>query len=441
MRIAIVCQYFPPESNAPAVRTFEHAREWVRLGHRVTVITGFPNHPNGVIHPGYRGEWLRRESVDGIEVIRTWLYAAANKGFFKRVLNFLSFFVSSVVLGRIYAPRPDVVIGTSPQFFTAVSAYLLSRMFRVPFIFELRDIWPESAAELGVLRNCLVLAPLIALQRFLYRSAARVVIVSEGFRTHLHEAGIPDDRIVYVPNGIDPSFLEQPGDDPVVLRERHGLAGKFVVSYLGTHGMAHALDTLLDAADLLKDESDIRFLFVGDGAERENLVRRAAAMALPNVVFLGQQPRSVMVGFYRASDVCIVPLRDLPMFRKVLPSKIFEILGFGVPIICSVPGEAGALVERSGGGVVIPPEDPRALASAIRELRASPERLEAMGRTGREFVLREHLRPELAARIAEMACAVAHPDHGVGGTPGGTTYREIEDGALVGAAADQSAGS
>lgn len=413
MQITVVCQYFPPESNAPAIRTFEHAREWVRRGHQVTVITGFPNHPSGVIHPGYRGKWLRCEEVEGIEVIRTWLYAAPNRGFGRRVLSFLSFFGSSVVLGRIYGPRPDVVVGTSPQFFAAVSAYLLSRMHGVPFVFELRDIWPESAVELGALRSRLLLRPLLALQRHLYRSAARVVIVSEGFRAHLHEAGVPDERIAYVPNGIDPSFLDQPVEDREAVRARHGLEGKFVVSYLGTHGMAHGLGTLLEAADALRGEPDVHFLFAGDGAEREALERRAAAMGLPNVTFLGQQPRAALVGLYRASDVCIVPLRNLPMFRKVLPSKLFEIMGAGVPIICSVPGEAGALVERSGGGVVIPPEDAAALAAAIRALRADPGRLRAMGRAGREFVLREHLRPELARRMAEVLAAA------VRGGPGG----------------------
>lgn len=402
MRITVVCQYFPPESNAPAVRTYEHAREWVRGGHKVTVITGFPNHPDGVIRPGYEGEWLRQEEVDGIEVVRTWVYPVANKGFFKRVVSFLSFFVSSVLFGRIYGTRPDVVVGTSPQFFTAVSAYLLSRMHGVPFIFELRDIWPESAAELGVLRSRTLLAPLIGLQRYLYRKAERIVIVSEGFRAHLHAAGIPDKKIDYIPNGVDPAFLEQPAEDPDALRERLGLTDRFLVSYIGTHGMAHALDTLLDAAAALVDEPEIQFLFVGDGAERESLEQRAEAMALPNVHFLGQQPRESAVGFYRASDVCIVPLRDLPMFRKVLPSKIFEILGCGVPLICSVPGQAGALVERSGGGLVVPPEDADALVDAIRTLHAKPERRKAMGRGGRAFVLREHLRPNLAQRMAAV---------------------------------------
>ena len=401
MKITVVCQYFPPESNAPAVRTYEHAREWVRLGHDVTVITGFPNHPDGVIHPGYEGEWLRRETVDGINVVRTWLYAAPNKGFGRRVLNFLSFFFSSFTLGRIYSRRPDVVVGTSPQFFVAVSAHILSRLFRVPFVFELRDIWPESAVELGALKSPLILRPLIWLQRFLYRRAARIVIVSEGFRAHLHEVGIPDEKIVYIPNGIDPAFLEQEAEAPEELRARHGLEGKFVVAYIGTHGMAHGLDTLLDAAHALRDDADIHFLFAGDGAERERLVARAREMELESVTFLGQVPRKVVAGLYRAADVCIVPLRDLPMFRKVLPSKIFEILGVGTPIICSVPGEAGKLVQRSGGGIVIPPEDADALVGAIQELRADPDRRRRMGDSGREFVLKEHLRPVLAQRMVD----------------------------------------
>lgn len=426
MKITVVCQYFPPESNAPAVRTYEHAREWVRLGHEITVITGFPNHPNGVIHPGYEGEWLRRETVDGIDVVRTWLYAAPNKGFAKRVLNFLSFFLSSFTLGRIYSKRPDVVVGTSPQFFVAVSAYILSRLFRVPFVFELRDIWPESAVELGALKSPLILRPLVRLQRFLYRRAARIVIVSEGFRPHLHEVGIPDERIVYIPNGIDPAFLEQETEPPEELRARHGLEGKFVVAYIGTHGMAHGLDTLLDAAHALEGDPDIHFLFAGDGAERERLVARAREMRLGNVTFLGQLPRKVVAGLYRAADVCIVPLRDLPMFRKVLPSKIFEILGAGTPIICSVPGEAGRLVQRSGGGIVIPPDDAGALVEAILQLNADPDGRRTMGAVGREFVLKEHLRPILARRMAEELSRVAGAGQSKADTTASTNVNAVD---------------
>lgn len=413
MKITLVCQYFPPESNAPAVRTFEHARAWARDGHDVTVVTGFPNHPAGVVFPGYRGEWFRRESVEGVEVLRTWLYAAPNKGFVRRVLSFVSFSVSAVVLGFLRGRRPQVVVGTSPQFFTAVAGYALSLLHRVPFVFELRDIWPDSAVELGAVRGRTLLRPVFALQRHLYRKAQAVVIVSEGFRPHLEDAGVAPERIAFVPNGIDPDFLDHSHGDASSLLRMLGWEGRFVVSYVGTHGMAHALDTVLDAAALLEGEEEIRFLLAGDGAERARLERRAAEMGLGNVAFLGQRPRDEVVSVYQASDVSLVPLRDLPMFRKVLPSKLFELMGFGVPVICSVPGEAAGLVARSGAGTVIPPEDPQALAAAILELRADPERRRGMGERGRVFVLREHLRPALARRMAEVLAGVVAGVEGV----------------------------
>lgn len=415
MKITLVCQYFPPESNAPAVRTFEHARAWVRDGHDVTVVTGFPHHPAGVVFPGYRGEWFRRESVDGIEVLRTWLFAAPNRGFGRRVFSFVSFALSAVVLGFLRGRRPEVVVGTSPQFFTAVAGYALSLLHRVPFVFELRDIWPDSAVELGAVRDRALLRPVFALQRHLYRKARAVVVVSEGFRSHLQEAGVEPGRIAFVPNGIDPDFLDPSRGDAGSLLRALGWEGRFVVSYVGTHGMAHALDTVLDAAALLAGEDDVRFLLAGDGSERARLERRAAETGLENVAFLGQRPRDEVVAVYLASDLSVVPLRDLPMFRKVLPSKLFELMGFGVPVICSVPGEAAALVDRSGAGVVIPPEDPQALATAILELRAAPERRRAMGELGRAFVLREHLRPALARRMAQVLAGVVAG--GAGATP------------------------
>ena len=401
MKIGIVCQYFPPESNAPAIRTYEHAREWVRAGHEVTVLTGFPHHPHGVVAEGYRGEWLRREDVDGIEVVRSWVYATANRGKVRRIASFLSFFVSSVLAGRFFADRPDVILGTSPQFFTGVAGYLLSRLHGTPFILEIRDLWPQVAVEMGMVRHGSV-APLVRLQRAMYKAADRIVIVSEGFRQHLLDAGVPEERIAYVPNGIDPEVLSRPVESAASVRRRLGLEDRFVVSYIGTHGLAHALGTVLEAARRLQDHDTIRFLFVGDGAERHALELQARRMGLTNVRFLGQQSRDAAIACYRASDLCLVPLRDLPAFRQVLPSKLFEILGSGVPVVCSVPGEAGDLVRRSGGGVVIPPEDPAALATELLRLYAQPEALAAMGAAGREYVHREHLRPRLAGRLAAL---------------------------------------
>jgi colanic acid biosynthesis glycosyl transferase WcaI len=398
MKIAVVCQYFPPESNAPAIRTHEHARQWVRRGHEVSVITGLPSHPNGIVPEEYRGDWLRIEYIDGIEVVRSWIYAAANRGHAKRITSFLSFFMSSVIAGRLHA-RPDVILATTPQFFSAVSGFLLSRLHGVPFVLEIRDIWPQVAVEMGVVADAAV-RPLIRLQRLMYDRADRIVIVSEGFRRHLHEAGVRDEKIVYVPNGISAEILAEPAEPPDALRERLGLRDRFLVSYVGTHGLAHALNVVLEAADRLRGETDIHFLFAGDGAEREVLEAEARERGLENVTFLGQQPRETAAACYRASDVSLVPLRRLPAFEQVLPSKLFEIMGVGVPVVCSVPGEAGRLVERAGGGVVIEPENAEALAAAVLALRNDPAGRAALGEAGRAFVRREHLRETLAERLA-----------------------------------------
>ena len=207
MRITFLCQYFPPEMGAPAARTHEHARHWASLGHEVTVVTGFPNHPTGVIRPEYRGYFVKRERIDGIDLLRTWIYCAPNKGFTRRVLNFLSFFFSSFILGAFMTKRPDIVVGTSPQFFCAVSAYLLSRLKRAPFVFEVRDIWPQSAVELGALKNRLVIRLLERIEHGLYRRAALIVAVAESTRRYLMAKGIAEEKIVIIPNGIDAKYL------------------------------------------------------------------------------------------------------------------------------------------------------------------------------------------------------------------------------------------
>lgn len=404
MRITFLCQYYPPEMGAPAARTSEHAFHWVALGHEVTVITGFPNHPTGIIHPNYRGMWLKREQVDGIDLLRTWVYCAANKGFLKRVLNFLSFFLSSLLLGGLFTRRPDVVIGTSPQFFCAVAAWLLSYWKGAPFVFEVRDIWPQSAVELGALRNRLLIKLIESIEQRLYVAATLIVVVAESTRTYLHSRGIEDTKIVFIPNGIDCRFLEGGTTVPAQIREANGWNNLFLVSYIGTHGLSHALEVVLDAARQLEDYPDIHFLFVGEGAEKERLLKLASSGKQRNVTFLKEQPREELAGLYRASDLGLVTLRRLPIFTRVLPSKLFELMGTGCPIICSVEGEAAQLVERSGAGVCIEPENSEALREAILQLRASPTAREAMRQAGVDFVRSNYSRRVLAERYLKALC-------------------------------------
>jgi glycosyltransferase involved in cell wall biosynthesis len=396
MRVTFLCQYFPPEMGAPAARTYEHARYWVENGHEVTVITGFPKHPTGVIHPNYRNDWVKSETVEGIELLRTRVYVTPNKGFTKRILNFLSFFASSLFFGAVMTKRPDVVVGTSPQFFCAVAAWLLSRIQRVPFVFEVRDIWPESAIELGVLKNRWLIRALETVELFLYRQAEVIIPVAESTKPYLIEKGVPAEKIRIVPNGIDAKYLALPSNSPEQVRAELGLQDKFIISYIGTHGISHALNVVLHAAAHLRQDTRFHFLFIGEGADKEQLERLAAELKLPNVTFMNAQPRERLLSFYRASDVSLVPLRRLPVFQKVLPSKIFELMGNGCPIICSVEGEAAALVERAQAGLCIEPENVDALLAAIQRLHADAQLRQQLGTNGKHFVTTHYLRSMLA---------------------------------------------
>jgi glycosyltransferase involved in cell wall biosynthesis len=409
MKITFLCQYFPPEMGAPSARTYEHARHWARLGHDVIVITGFPNHPTGVIRPEYRGYLVKWENVDGIVVLRTWVYCAANKGFFKRVLNFLSFFFSSFILGSLMTSRPDVVVGTSPQFFCGVAAYLLSCVKNVPFVFEIRDIWPQSAVELGVLKQRVIIRMLEAIETFLYRRAALIITVAESMKSYLTGKGIPRVKLRLIPNGIDADYLRSAEITPDELRKGMGLKDKFIISYIGTHGMSHALDVVLLAAEKLKADRTAHFLFVGEGAEKENLKKLAARLKLSNVTFIDEQPRMRLLSYYRASDAAIVPLKRLPVFKSVLPSKLFELMGSGCPVICSVEGEAAELVSRAGTGICIEPENSSALIEAINCMRKQPELRKVMSENGMQFVKRYYLRSVLAENYLEALRSICEP--------------------------------
>lgn len=397
MKITFLCQYFPPEMGAPSARTYEHAKHWARLGHEVTVITGFPNHPTGIIRPEYRGHVVKRENIEGIDLLRTWVYCTANKGFFRRSLNFFSFFFSSLILGSLLTRRPDVVIGTSPQFFCALSAYLLSLIKRAPFIFEVRDIWPQSAVELGALKNRLLIRALEAIELHLYRRAQAIIVVAESTKPYLLQKGIAGAKIRCIPNGIDAEYIRRSRDEAAgKLREKLALRDRFIVSYIGTHGMSHALDVVLHAARRLQTDPAVHFLFVGEGAEKGKLKRLAAELSLGNVTFIDEQPRAELPAFYRASDVSLVPLRKLPLFKKVLPSKLFELMGAGCPIICSVEGEAANLVRRARAGLCIEAENRDSLVAAILSVRAEPELRRQLGLNGRRFAETHCLRSALA---------------------------------------------
>jgi len=401
MRILYVSQYFPPEMGAPAARVSEIARRWVERGHHVTVLTAFPNHPTGIIPPTYPQHVFLREWWGKVRVVRTYIYPTPNAGFLKRTLNYLSFMASSVLLGGPSTGAFDVVVATSPQLFVAAAGFALSRWKRAPYVLEIRDLWPQSIVELGQLRSPSWIRRLEALESFLYRRADRIVVVARTFADHIERRGIDPEKIQYVPNGVDLSRFSPRTPDPR-LRMHLGIDGAFTVAYIGTHGLSHNLETALACARRISEEGRFHFLFVGEGARRADLEAMARAMGLRNVTFVGEVSRARVADYYALADVVLVPLRDLPVFRTVIPSKMFEVFGMAKPVVLAVDGEARRIVEESGGGVFCPPEDPDALRRTLLSLYAQPDRVEEMGRRGRAFVEESFDRDRLADLYAEL---------------------------------------
>ena len=403
MHILFLTDNFPPEVNAPASRTFEHCREWVRAGHRVTVITCAPNFPKGKVFAGYRNKMWQAEEMDGIRVIRVWSYITANEGFARRVLDYVSFMVAAVP-AALFVRRVDVVIGTSPQFFTVCAAFLVGTLKRVPWIFELRDIWPESIRAVGAMRQSVALDLLEKVEMFLYRKADAIVSVTNSFRDTLIRRGVDGAKITVVTNGVDGSrFTPRPKDEPLLAR--HGLQGKFVAGYIGTHGMAHALDTLLDAAreiQTLPNGEGYRFLLLGDGANKAALQAQASSLGLKNLAFFDPVPKAQVPAFLAQIDVAYIGWQDVPIYRfGIAPNKLFDYMMAGKPVLHSVAA-ANDPVALSGCGLTVAPADPAAIAAGLRQLAnmSVPERV-AMGESGRPYVLAHHTWPVLAQRVVD----------------------------------------
>jgi len=366
MKILFLTENFPPETNAAATRVFERACYWAKWGHEVTVLTSAPNFPQGKLHEGYANRWRQVEEMEGLRVVRVKTYIAANQGAVRRTLDFLSFMVSAFVAG-LFEKRPDVIAATSPQFFAAVGGWALGFIRRVPFVFELGDLWPASIIAVGALRPSFPMRMLEKLELFLYRRSSSVVALTNAFKSNLVARGISPAKIAVVINGVD-LWRYGPRPKDADLLEKWKLDGKFVVGYVGTHGMAHALTNALDAAEILKTETQIRFVLAGAGAERDKLIEDAARRTLDNVVFLPAQPKSRMPAVWSLCDIALVHLKNSPVFRDVIPSKIFEAMAMGLPLLLASPdGEASEIIVRHRAGIHVLAENPQALADATRQ--------------------------------------------------------------------------
>ncbi|MEM7029534.1 MAG: glycosyltransferase family 4 protein [Chloroflexota bacterium] len=395
MHIYYIIHYFPPELNGGATRASELARHWVEAGHQVTILTGFPNHPNGVIPHTYKGKFFHQEMVDGYRVRRTYIYATPNKGSAKRIINHTSLTLSTIIGSMIKSP-PDVIIASSPPLFLGISGYILSKLKRVPYLFEVRDIWPQQAIDLGMLRNQKVIRLMEGLEFFLYRHASRVVGVTDSTDRILQERGLEAKKIVTIFNGTDLDTF-QPGPPDESLKTKLGLQDKFVISYIGTMGLSQGLISVIDAATQLKDRyPELHFLLVGAGAERDLLIKASQDKGLDNVTFLEAQPRSQVPLLYNLSDVSLVVLKNLPLFHSTIPSKIFEIMACGTPLILGVAGEVQKIVEQADAGLCIEPENVSELSEAIIRLYEKPALRDSLSNNGRTYVDKHYNRKRLA---------------------------------------------
>lgn len=379
MHILFLTDNFPPEVNAPASRTYEHSREWVKSGEEVTIITCAPNFPKGKIFPGYKNNFWQTEVIDGIKVIRVWTYITANEGFFKRILDYVSFMVSAVI-ASFFVKKVDIVIGTSPQFFTVCAAYLVGLFKRKPWVFELRDLWPETINTVSAIKSRKLLFFLERIELFLYRKSSMIISLTKNFKKDLIERNIDPKKIEIVTNGVDiEKFVKQP--KPEKLIRSHKLKNKFIVGYIGTIGMCHGLEIILNSANEIRNKynnKDIVFLVVGDGSNKQDLKIRATEMQIENIIFVDSVNKKEVVDYLSLLDLSLIHLINRAEFEKVIPSKLFESMSMGIPIVHGVRGESADIVKDSGCGIVFKPGNSEDLTKKIIYLKENPEEIKKL---------------------------------------------------------------
>jgi len=407
MRILYLSQYFLPEMGATQIRAYEMASNWVRLGHQVTMISEVPNHPAGIIAPAYRGKVYKIDDLDGIETIRVWVKTTPRKNFFNRIIFYFSFMVNAVLAGLFLARRSyDLIYASSPPLFVGGAALALSSLRHLPLVFEVRDLWPESAVALGELSNPWAISLANRLENACYRRAKKIVVVTQGIQNRLLGRGVPSEKICLIPNGANIDLFNYNPEDRVRIRYKMGWEGKFVAIYAGILGIAQGLESVVETARLLRDREDIQIVLIGDGPAKDDLLKVISEFGLANVSLLPEQPRGQIPAFLSASDIALIPLRDVDIFKGALPSKLFDAWACQRPVLLSVDGEARSLMEQAGGGIFVPPEDSVQMASAILQLKSQPELREEMGKRGREITIDHYSRKTQAENLAKILTSI-----------------------------------
>jgi glycosyltransferase involved in cell wall biosynthesis len=396
-RIIFITDNYPPEVNAPATRTHEHAKRWVEKKADVTVITCAPNFPQGKLYPNYKNKIYQVEEIDGVKVVRVWSYLTANQGFFLRIFDYLSFAFSAFWAGLF--KTCDVIVATSPQFFTTFTAYFLSIFKQKPWFFEVRDLWPESIRSVGAMdKNSKILDIFETLELFLYRKAKRVIVVTEAFKKNLIQRKIPCEKIDVIPNGCN-TELFSPCETDQVLKSDLGMGGKIVLGYIGTHGMAHGLDFIIHSFKKL-DIQKYALLFVGDGAKKKSLKNLVAKEKINGVHFLPPIPKAEVPRYISICDIFLVPLINSPTFRTVIPSKIFEAAAMEKPILLGVDGQARQIVEKYECGIFFEPENEESFLTGIDRIQEAHTK--SLLKLGCKKLVKDYDRDALADRMLQI---------------------------------------
>lgn len=399
MRILYFSQYFPPEVGATQTRAHEMATFLASQGHKVTMVTEVPNHPSGIIPESYRGRLSERRLEGGIDVLRLWVWAGPEKTFKARMRFYLSYAAIAAIAGSLLRGKYDLVYATSPPLFVGLAGLLVAALRRIPFVFEVRDLWPESAVALGEVSNRQAIRVAQLLERLLYRRARRIVVVTQGIYDRLAHRGIPASKLALIPNGANTDRFRYDGEGGRGVRARLGLGDSFVAMYAGVHGIAQGLDTLVEAAHLLREHEDIAFVFVGEGPSKRAAAQAAQRLGLENARFLPEVPSNEMASYLSAASCAIVPLKDEPIFRGALPSKMFEAWACSRPVVLSVAGEAEEVLRQAGGGIAVKPASAEELAGALLYLKAHSREAETMGQGGRAYVAAHYSRREQARKL------------------------------------------
>jgi len=403
MRILYLSQYFPPEVGATQTRAYEMAAGLVRAGHHVTMIAEVPNHPSGVIPPEYRGKFYERVMLDGIEVIRVWVKASPVKNFRSRMAFYLSYMLMAILAGLFLARKKYAIIyATSPPLFVGAAGLALSYLRHIPFVFEVRDLWPESAVAMGELQNLRAVAWATKLEEACYRRARQIVVATDGICRRLLERGLAAGKLTFIPNGANIQIFQPQPEAGKQRRAELGLNGKFVVLYAGILGVAQGMETLAEAARLLIEHPEIHFLIIGEGPKKSELAALKEKLQLRNFTLLGEKPQKEMAGYFSAGEVALVPLRKLDLFNGALPSKMFEAWACACPVVLSVNGEARTVLENAQAGLHAEPEDAAAIAAAILQLKSDPITRRQMGKNGRRFVEENYSRERAAEKLEQL---------------------------------------